>query len=338
MTSFFRSGYARQAALSLGAALFLGGLAGAVQAAPAYTVQVTENADLGTVTSAATGDTLFRVDPTTGSVVTISGTATRASSASTRAMVTISCAATVVGDCTKPVNVRLGVVGSPTGRARTLTRMTFIMGTGQLAGGPGPPGSTSFTLAAIGPNSSKTFYVGADMGIAGDDSGLPTGLAESDFFAWAAEAPDTPTTGAIGRFTANIIRSIAIAKTSDLVFGRISKPATGLGVVTIDPTSGLRTTVGAQGLDSPTPTRAAFNITGEGGQTFTVTIPATFVMTGPQPMTVTTSSSIMGGPALSGSLGSLGSFAFGVGGSASVDATTPDGAYSGSFTVTVAYN
>ena len=253
MTSFFRSRRRRPAAQALGAALVLAAVASAAHAAPVYTVQVTQNADLGTVTSGLTGDTAFRVDPTTGAVTTVSGTATRASSASTRAMVTISCAATVVGDCTKTVNVRLGVVGSPTGRARTLTRMTFIMGTGQLAGGPGPPGSTSFTLAAIGPNSSKTFFVGADMGIAGDDSGLPTGLAESDFFAWAAETPATPTTGAIGRFTANIIRSIAIAKTSDLVFGRVSKPATGAGTVTIDPTSGLRTTVGAQGPGSPTP-------------------------------------------------------------------------------------
>ena len=61
-------------------------------------------------------------------------------------------------------------------------------------------------------------------------------------------------------------------------------------------------------------------------------------MTGPQSMTVTTSSSISSSPVLSGSLGSAGSFAFGVGGSTSVDSTTPNGDYSGSFTVTVAYN
>jgi hypothetical protein len=318
--------------------LLLLALAGPAAAAPTYTVVVAPNADLGTVTSGVTGDTVFRVDPNSGAVTIVSGTATRSSSASTRAMVTISCAATAVGDCTKTVNVRLGVVGSPIGRARTLTRLTFIMGTAQLAGPPGGPGTTAFTLAAIGPNSSRTFFVGGDMGIAGDDSGLPTGLAESDFFAWAAESPATPTTGAVGRFTANIIRSIAIAKTSDLVFGRIAKPATGPGTVTIDPTSGLRTTSGAVGLDTPTPTRAAFNVTGEGGQAFTITIPATFLMTGPAPMTVTTSSSASSSPILSGSLGSSGAFTFGVGGSTSVDATTPTGDYTGSFTVTVAYN
>jgi hypothetical protein len=338
MTRFFQPRRVRQAVHALGAAMLLQALAGAAHAAPVYTVQVTQNADLGTVTAAIVGDTLFRVDPTTGSVATISGTGARASGATTRAQVSISCAATAPSDCTKPVNVRLGIVGSPTGRARTLNRLTYIMGTAQLVGGPGPPGTNTFTIAAIGANSSKTFYVGADMGIAGDDSGLPTGLAESDFFAWAAEAPATPTSGAVGRFQAVIIRSIAIAKTSDLVFGRVAKPTTGPGTVTIDPTSGARTTIGAQGLDTPTPTRAAFNVTGEGGQAFTVTIPATVLMTGPQPMTVTTTSSISGSPILSGSIGSLGSFTFGVGGSASVDATTPNGAYSGSFTVTVAYN
>ena len=338
MTRLSRPKLVLRGAPALAAAFVVLGLAGSAQAAPVYTIQVTQSADLGVVTSGANGDTVFRVDPSSGSVTTISGTATRTGGGTTRAVVTVSCAASVVGDCTRNVNVRIGTVGSATGRARTLTRITFTMGTATLTGGPGPPGSGSFTIAPIGPNSSKTFFVGADMGIAGDDSGLPTGFAESDFFAWAAESPATPSNGAVGRFQATIIRSIAIAKTSDLVFGRIAKPVIGLGTVTIDATSGARTTTGAQGLDSPTPTRAAFNVTGEGGQTFTVTVPATFQMTGPRTMTVTTSSSAGGSPTLGGALGAQGSLAFGVGGSISVDATTPPGDYSGSFTVTVAYN
>ena len=327
-----------RSATALGAALLLLALASGGVAAPVYTIQATQSADLGVVTSAIAGDTVFRVDPTSGAVTTISGTATRTAGGTTRAVVTVSCAATDPGDCTKNVNVRLGPVGSASGRARNLTRLTFTMGTATLAGGPGAPGSASFTIAPIGPNSSKTFFVGGDMGIAGDDSGLPTGLAESDFFAWAAESPTPPTGGAIGRFQARIIRSIAIAKTSDLVFGRISKPPTGLGTVTIDATTGLRTTAGAQGFDSPTPSRAAFSVTGEGGQTFTVTVPPSFQMTGPQPMTVTLTSSAGASPTLGGVLGSQGSLTFGVGGSAPVDSTTPPGDYSGSFTVTVAYN
>ncbi len=325
-------------AATLGGGLFLLSLSGAAEAAPVYSVQITQSVDLGTVTSAATGNTVFRIDPTSGAVTTISGTATRASAGATRAMVTVSCAASLAGDCTQNVNIRLGSAGSPIGRARALTRITFTMGTAQLTGGPGPPGSGAFTIAAIGPNSSKTFFMGADMGVAGDDSGLPTGLAEADFFAFAAESPATPTSGAIGPFRATVIRSIAIAKTSDLVFGRVVKPLAGAGSVTIDAITGARTFSGAQGLDTPVPTRAAFSVTGEGGQTFSVTVPATFDMTGPQTMTVTTSSSVAGTAMLSSTLGSAGSFTIGVGGSAPINASTLNGDYSGSFVVTVAYN
>jgi len=329
---------ARLGAQALGAGLLLLGLAGAARATPVYTVQVTQSADLGVVTSAPSGDTVFRVDPGTGAVTIISGGAARVNGGSTRAVVTVSCAAMSPSDCTKNVNIRIGSVGSTIGRGRALTRLTFTMGTATLVTGPGPPGSGGFTITPIGPNASKTFFVGADFGIAGDDSGLPTGLAEADFFAWAAESPATPTSGAIGRFQAQILRSIAIAKTSDLVFGRVTRPATGLGTVTIDAVTGTRTTTGAVGLDSPTPTRAVFNVTGEGGQTFSVTVPPTVQMTGPQPMTVTLTSSAGAAPTLSGALGSQGSLTFGIGGQTSVDATTPPGDYSGSFTVTVAYN
>jgi hypothetical protein len=335
----FRRSGVRRGAGALAVVPVLAVLAAGAQAAPAYTVQVTQNADLGTITSAASGDTVFRVDPSTGTVTTpLGGTATRSSNGATRATVTISCAASVAGDCTKTVNVKLQTTGSGTGRARPLSRLTFWMGTAVPAGAPPAPGSLAFTIAAIGPNSSKTFFVGADMTIAADNSGLPTGMAEADFSALADESPNTPSTGAVGRLQAIVIRSIAIAKTSDLVFGRVVKPQSGAGSVTIDATTGARTMSGADSLDSPTPSRAAFNVTGEGGQMFSVTVPATFTMTGPTAMVVTTSSSVGGTAMLSSTLGSAGSLAFGVGGSAPINASTLNGDYSGSFTVTVAYN
>lgn len=324
------------AAILLSAALLS---VASASAAPVYTVTVTTNVDLGTITSGTTGDTVFKVDSGTAAVTTLSGTGTRASSAPARAMVTISCAASVAGDCTKTVNVKIGPVGSPTGRARTLTHVLFTLGTAVLSGSVGNPNSPNFTIAAIGPNASKTFFVGADFGVAGDDSGLPSGNAESDFFAWAAESPNPPTTGDVGRFQAKIIRGITITKTSDLVFGAVAKPSSGNGSVTIDATTGVRTTTGsALGMTSPTPTRAAFNVTGEGGQAFSISVPATFQMTGPQAMTVTTTNSASASPNLSGALGAQGVFAFGVGGTAPINASTPSGDYTGSFTVTVAYN
>jgi hypothetical protein len=305
------------------------------RAASTYTVTVTVP-DLGIITSAASGDTVFRIDPTSGSVTRTSGTAVRATATTARAMVSIRCTG-VTGDCGHNVNVQLGVVGSATGRARALARLTYVMGTATLTGAPPPPGSLGFTIAPVGLNATKTFFVGADFGVAGDDSGLPTGLAEADFFAWASEA--TPTSGGNGGYRATIIRGLSVSKTSDLVFGAVAKPPSGSGAVAIDPTNGARsTTGGVVAVGTPPPSRATFSVSGEGGQAISVTVPATFQMTGPQTITVTTSNSATGAPVLSGALGSAGSYAFGVGGSAPIDATTPSGDYSGSFTVTVAYN
>lgn len=334
-----RTGAFRRRALAPLAGLLTLGFALTAEAAPTYTVTVSPNVDLGSVTSAASGDTVFRIDPTSGSVTTISGTGTRTSNGLTRAMVTINCSATQAGDCTKAVNVKLGPVGSPIGRGRSLAQIIVSMGTAVLTGAPGNPSSPTFTIAAIGPNASKTFFVGADFGIAGDDSGLPTAQAESDFFAWAAEAPNPPTSGAIGRFQAQALRGISIIKSTDLAFGTVIKPVTGAGSVIIDPVTGARTTTGSVvGMASPTPHRAAFSVVGEGGQALSITVPPTIVMTGPQSITVTTTNSVSGAPVLSASPGSPGGYVFGVGGAAPISSTTPDGAYSGNFTVTVAYN
>jgi hypothetical protein len=338
MIGLFRPLFVRQGAMALGLAAPLLLLALPAGATPTYTVQVTTNADLGVITSGMTGDSDFRIDPTAGTVTEVSGMATRSGSGGTRAMVTISCRATAPGDCTRNVNVAIAPAGAPIGRGRALTRMTYTLGTAQQAGPPGTPGSPNFTIGPIGANSSKTFYVGADFAIAGDNSGLPTGVAEADFVVYGSEFPLPTTGGTTGRFVATVIRSIAISKLSDLVFGTVSPPPMGMGSMTVDATTGARTTIGAFGFGAPGPSRAAFNVTGEGGQAFSVTVPATFQMTGPQTMTVTTSSSVTGSPLLTGALGSQGSFVFGVGGTAPINSTTPTGSYSGSFTVTVAYN
>ena len=281
----------------------------------AYTVSVKPNVALGNMTSGSTGDTLFRIDPASGSVTLISGTGNRSSNAPARAVVTISCAAFQATDCNKDV---------------------IAMGTAGLTGSSGP---LTVTIGPIGPNSSKTVYVGADFGIGGDDSGLATGLAESDFFAWAAETPTQPTTGSIGRIQAQVFRGLAITKTSDLVFGSVSRPPAGSGSVTIDPATGARTTAGSVvGFALPAPSRAVFNVTGEGGQAFSISVPATISMSGPQSMLVTTTNSASASPVLSGAIGAQGAYAFGVGGAAPINASTQIGAYTGSFTVTVSYN
>jgi len=139
----------------------------------------------------------------------------------------------------------------------------------------------------------------------------------------------------------NVTQPLQIAKTSDLVFGTIMRPTSGSGNVIIDANTGARTVTGnASGsTGGSTPTRAAFTVTGEGGMNITVTTPTSMVMTrgGSDPITVSLNST-MGGGQLSGSPGSSGTASFGIGGQLTLSNTTPSGAYSGSFNVTVAYN
>ena len=322
----------------LAAALAVQALAGAALA-ETYTVSIAD-LDIGLVTSAVSGNTVFRVDPGANTVFPVSGSGTRVSSGGARGVVTVSCAASAPGDCTKLVNVRLAVTGAPTNRQRTLTRLLYAMGTAQFGGDPSGYGPGNFTIQPIGPNASKTFYIGADLTIAGDESGLPTGDSESGFSVFVAPFPAVPTQGGFGRARARVLRSITLSKTSDLVFGKVTLPPSGSGVVTLDPGTGaVSTTGGIVSLGVPNPTRATFNVTGEGGQTFSISMPATFQMTGTTtPLTVTTTNSAGASGLLSAGLGAQGAFAFGVGGSFTLANTTKTGDYTGNFTVTVAYN
>ena len=309
-------------------------------AAETYTVTI-QDLDIGVVASGATGDTVFRVDPGTNAITTVSGSGTRVgSSGAGRAVVTVACAAAAPGECNKQVNVKIAVAGSPTLRIRSISRLLFAMGTAVLGGSPIGQPQGSFTIQAVGPNASKTFFIGADLTIGGDDSGLGTGNATSGFSVFVAPVPATPTQGAIGQGKAKVLRSITLTKTADLVFGRVTLPPSGSGTVTIDATTGVRSTTGGVfSLGSPTPGRATFDVGGEGGQVFSITVPATFQMTGTAtPLTVTTTNSAGGTGVLSASLGSAGTFVLGVGGSFTLASSSPTGNYTGSFLVTVAYN
>jgi hypothetical protein len=109
----------------------------------------------------------------------------------------------------------------------------------------------------------------------------------------------------------------------------------------VNNSTGARTVTGtgAIGLSSPTPTRATYTVSGEGGQVFSITVPTSFQMTGPgTPLTVSLTPTASGSQTLSSALGSAGTFPFGVGGSFPISSTTTTGAYSGSYSITVQYN
>ncbi len=156
--------------------------------------------------------------------------------------------------------------------------------------------------------------------------------------AFAQASATVSTTG-----TSRIIQAITITKNTDLAFGSVVRSATaGTNTVTIDATTGARAISGAGAgvLATSTSGRATYTVNGEGGQTFSITPDATFNMTragGSETIAVTPTASGATGT-LSGSIGSAGTLAIGVGGSFPVSNTTVTGNYTGTFNVVVAYN
>src|SRR5262245_15582737 len=145
-----------------------------VLAAPAsaatYIVNVNNAMDLGTVVAAATGPTVFRVNPSTGAVTVVSGGGRRLSTGSARVMVTVSCqpgrgsgGGQDNGCAQSNVRMRVGTIGALIGRAAALQAFTVTMGTATLVGGVTGSDPAAFQIAPIGNNGSKTFFVGADF-------------------------------------------------------------------------------------------------------------------------------------------------------------------------------
>jgi hypothetical protein len=308
-----------------------------------YTVNSATTVSLGNVAAAASGTTTFTINPATGAITT-SGSGGLIGSVTGRSLVTVSCANGGPGNNCNSFNVAITVAstGTPTGRAGALQNFT-VSTTGATAVTVPPVPSSgnplTFTIQPIQNNQSRTFYIGFDFPINSTGS---TGSANSSFSVTASRAGGGTSVPGSGSATANVFRAISLSKTADLSFGKIIRPSTGSGTVTLS-AAGVRTVTGtgAVAIASPAPTRAAFSVSGEGGQAVTVTIPATFTMTsGANTLTVTTASTGGGAQTLSSNLGNAGSnpTAINVGGSFPMTSATPTGAYTGTFTVTVQYN
>ncbi len=156
----------------------------------------------------------------------------------------------------------------------------------------------------------------------------------------SAFAQSTATATATGSTT--IVRPIAITKNVDLSFGRIVRPASGTGTVTIANSADVVSAgSGAVALSGVTTTRAKFTLDGEGGQAVSISIPTSFDMAlssdATKKIIVTLSPDLASSIALSNALGSSGTQALYVGGNFSLPASQANGAYTGTFDVTVAY-
>jgi hypothetical protein len=304
--------------------------------AQTYTVSITSTAALGNVVSGASGDTEFDINPSTGAVTKTSGNGARLATGTTRAAVSVSCGNQNACNTTA-VNIRVGTTGSPTNRARALNDLAIAMGTATLNSGPTGTNPISFQINAVGKSSNKTFYLGGDFPIAGDDSGLSTGAAASGFYVYVAGAPTTPTAtiSDTDTFTATAYKSLSLTKGSDLVFGRMVKPTSGSGTISVNQTTGARTVGAGVAISTPTPTRATYTVTGETGKVVAFTIPTSMTMTG-SPSGSLAVTLVDTAPATTTL--TTGSYSFGVGGSFTLSSATPSGGYSGTFNITVNYN
>jgi hypothetical protein len=152
------------------------------------------------------------------------------------------------------------------------------------------------------------------------------------------------TTGAL---TGTIIRPILVTANQGLQFGTIVRPGSGSGSVTISNAGALSVTgTGAIALPSSVTHAAMFTVSGEGGQTFTLTIDSSVALTNAAPSggTLTVSTTNDAGCTtsctLSGVLGATasGTLVFHVGGTFATSSATHTGAYSGAMNVLVIYN
>ena len=160
--------------------------------------------------------------------------------------------------------------------------------------------------------------------------------------AFGAAAP-AMAQSAIGQGSITVIRPLTVAKNADLRFGTVVRPSEGAGSVAVS-TAGARTVAGGVAALSSgdAPQAAQFTIDGEGGQSVSVNVPSSFTMSnGSDSLTVTTTNSLgaaASAQTLSNSLGSAGSLNVRVGGTVPVSATAATGVYTGTFTVSAAYN
>lgn len=313
--------------------LWIGGISSAH--AQTYDVAVTQGANIGEVTSGVSGgDTAFRISSAvSGGVSKAPGTGSGALLApgSGRATVSIKCTGGACNSST--ITMAVTASGSTSGRMNAPYGFTVSDGTAD-ASGSGP-----WTISGIRNGQTRTIYLGMDVPIEDNSSGAATGAASAQFTVGVQRTGGGGgSDSAQGTVTGNVIRPLAVSKTSDLTFGKIIK---GAGTVTINQDTGARSAPVGYYVASSTTSRAAFKVTGEANRQVSVSsIPNTVSMAGPQAMTITLmkgfGSTINLQQAQGGPSGS-GEYTLGIGGQVNVPSTQKSGIYSGSFIVTLSY-
>lgn len=318
-------------------ALIFGAAASGQAAAQSYNYSITASRPaLGSVSSGASGDTVFDIT-TAGVISKVSGSGARISTGTSVTTVTVTCGNQNACN-SATISATITITGTPTGRAGTLGSFDVGGGNATISNKVIGSTTTTFRIGAVGKNSSKTFNIGMDFPIkATGTTGSATAAYSLSFDPNAGSDFDTLT----GTANATVVRSIDIEENSPLSFGSMVRPSSTSSTVTINATTGVRTFTGnAIGIATPASTRATYTVSGEGARAVAITVPSSITLSrsGGGTLTVTTTKTFSGTPSLSGSAGADGTYSFGVGGSMPITSSTSPGAYNGTFTITATYN
>lgn len=313
-------------------------IAGAAHA-QTYSIDSITDGAMGDVVSAPTGTSTFRAASSSGAVTRQSGNAVRISAGSVNSVITIRCTGSNLCSSAN-VYVTLALAGTPSGRLDDIPSVNLTNGTATITSAYSAGSYIVINLNPIPRNTARTFLLGYDIPVLGNDSGQPSGNSVTSFLITASRPSGFGSGSLVGNITAKVIRPINIAKTADLQFGRVTRPTTGTGSLSLTP-DGVASVTGTNVIrfPSPTATAAAFTVTGEGGQAVTVSVPSSVTMIGSAGSVVaTTDATGDGSQVLSGALGSAGSLQVKVGGTIPLSGSTAIGTLSGTLVVTVQYN
>lgn len=227
-----------------------------------------------------------------------------------------------------------GSVGS---RLGTLQNFTLGSNTQTIVSGPTGANPTTFVLTGMPTNSATaTFQVGFSVPLL--SSGSTGTTVTRSFSVVTGSTPLVLQSTMSSTLSAIVWNPIAVSVGANMDFGKIVRPSSGSGTVTLSST-GVTTSAGA--VLGNVHSLASFNVTGEGGQAFSVTVPGSFNMiSAGHTLTVTTTPSFGGSntQSFSNALGAQGSYGFTVGGKFPISPTTSNGAYIGNLVVSVQYN
>lgn len=247
--------------------------------------------------------------------------------------------------CNQTFRARVWLAGSATNNRLTVTGYT-VGNVSPIPSSTTGSGTTTLTLVfpPIGIGGTASFNIGVNGNIlTTGNTGAATVLTRVSACAQTSCTPNSTST-ALSRtlnVTLNAFRGITMASSSNLVFGRVVVPGSGSGTISISPTGVVSGTLFRQ-AGGPVRSQAQFTVSGEGGQSISVLVPATVTMTnGANSLTVTTSNNLVGSPSLqtlSGAANTTGTLAVAVGGTVTAPSTTPAGNYTGTLTVTASYN